>query len=361
MICSRKSFAFKALLVAGGLLCNTVNAADCWVDTLHNPQTGTGEDYSAPRYSGWRHTLETAENLLRKDDHLNRINPVRFQLHQYIGQPDSPGLPLSASSSLFFHDKQAWKGQCELQEWADRLHFASISLTFNSLRSVIEANGGALSGDAPPFILLPETTGSNQGIPIWQDRWVILTPNNLPAFVPLTYEEYIDWWLSYLSQERNQWSEDATTLSEEEREWQNYINEVRRSDPKQAEELEKMMEEATRVELDDHTGEWAEIQRLKAGINNANRHLPVYLDVDAGSPYRFSFSLTASETARPLVQVNNALWQQGANSNAVKVVVIDAYVNGKAPFEPQGEQHKSVAVSWLYQFNPNPYLALLSK
>lgn len=354
--------AFALACLTTCLLIHTAQAGDCWVRTIENPTTGFGDASTSKRYASLRQALLKAEAAQRADPVLNAIPNVRYQLHRYMGVPYHPGAHLSAESSVYLHKPDAWEGKCGLKRWADTVHFASLEVEFNNLRALEgEVDDGAALTDAR-FVLEPQITGRNGGYPIYENRVLVLTPDGIPPFASVSVGEYLDDWQRKLKAQRD---ESRANMQELDIEGMTaYVRQLRKSDPKAAADLQKTLDEATRMasrgdpRLD---AEWNDLQRLRAALSPAERARPVYISPKSGEQRPFGYAKPGDEGARKLVKVNPALWAGKRNENAVQVVTLEAFLNKHETFVAEDDANQASARGWVYRVDVAPYKALLSR
>jgi len=348
-------YAAASLLVSASTL---AVAGDCWVETIRNDATGDGGHYQDARFSRLRNQLESAARSLHDDPAINAIGNVRYQTHLYIGAKAHEGGPLSAQASVYLHDKKSWLEGCKLERWADRVHFASLSLHFNSLLALAPASAG--SPLSPPFFVQPAQTGQVAEYPIYDDKALVITADGVPPFVAVTLKEYLSWWQETMVDERRAWQAEQEGSAEDREAWQHYLEELQTTDPSQARELEETMQLAQSSYPPEAEAEWQAFQQLYQGLSTDELQRPVFLQSDTTTPYRFEYSLTPSVSTHPLVKINPLLWDQRDRPDAIKVITLEVYINGKASFESPDDRARSVALDWLHNVDPAPYLRLLT-
>ncbi len=354
-------FGTLALLVSA-----EAQAGDCWVQTLENPVTAYGDAPSAARYRGLRQSLFKAEGVLRQDAALNAIPQVRYQAHLFMDKPLHPGAPMAASASVYLHQPKSWAGKCGLQSWADRVHYASLQVSLNTLRA-ISTQGQVLEGSG--FFMAPHQTGQRQGYPLFEGRVLVLTPHGVQPFVPVTVGEYLEAWTRQLQKERGESAAQAREVTDNQ-EMKSYIRQLKKTDPKTAAELQASLDELERQSAGqrDPGGEWAALQQHKISLTAEQGRQPVFLNAEGVEPYRFGYVSSGAAGARAVVKLNPALWSEsgrgarnGATNQAVRVVVLEVYLNHSELFEGEESPESAAALGWLAQVNVEPYRALLGE
>ncbi len=332
----------------------SAQAGDCWVKTLENKVTGHGDATAGKRYAALRQALMKAEAVQRSDAAINAIPGVRYQVHRYIGVPYHPGAPLSGDSTIYLHKPDAWAGQCGLKPWADNVHFASLEVELNNLRALEGPADGGVALTDTRFFYEPEITARRGGYPVYDNRILVLTAGGMAPFVPVTLGEYLDDWQRKLEDEKTQSQGDGQGAVQDQ-EWQAYIKQLRKSDPKAAADLQKSLDEAARMAAADFgvDGEWRELQRQRKSLGAAQLAQPVYLSAGAMERYRFGHARPDDAGARKLVKVNPALWSGKRGGQAVRVVTLEVFVNDAESAEQAG------IGSWLERVDVAPYRALL--
>lgn len=351
----RSRATLRPLLFAWTLsLCGVAVAGDCWVSTLENMGTGFGDSITSKRYAAMRQVLRKVEALQRDDRAIGAMTGVRYQVHRYIGRPYHPGAPMTGTSCIFLHKPEAWTGKCGLKPWADNVHFASLEVKINDLTGLEGQKEPGESFSDTHFFVEPEITGRNGGHPIYERRILVMTSGHLPAWVPVTLGEYLDHWQRKLQAELDASRGEAAQLANN-REMRDYIERLRKTDPKTADELRQSMDELSALaaaDADPH-GEWAELQRLRASLTPAQRARQVHVSNASMERLRFGVSPPDAEGARRLVKVNPALWTGRRGEQSVRVMTLEVFVNDGDSATRAG------ADTWLERVDTAPYRVLL--
>ncbi len=340
------------------------SAGDCWAPTRENPVTGYGDATTAKRYAPMRRALLQVEAAQRSDPGINAISRVRYQVHRYIGIPAHPGAPLSGKSAIMLHKPGAWAGRpgdCQLKPSADRTHFASLTVALNNLTGLSGLTDNGL--DTLQAFFEPALTGHQDGAPIFENRILVMTAGNVPAFVPVTVGEYLDHWNKRLQAEQAQARKDGQSLAED-GEWKAYIQELRKTAPKTAAELQKTLVDAAHLATEGSSeiqGEWAALQRQRAQLTKAQRAQPVYLSAEASDQYRFGYAQPGAEGARKLVKINPALWAGKPSVQAVRVVTLEVFLNRPEIFQTDDDAEEAEARAWLKRAALAPYRRLFGE
>lgn len=328
-------------------------AGDCWLPSVDNAVDA--------REGRLQEALRAAEAAQRADAALNAIANVRYQLHRTLSMPAHPQAPASAESYVMLHKPEAWAGTCGLQPWADDVHFASLTVHLNSLRPLVDPAAGGYDADTE-FFLAPEVTAQQGGYPVYERRVLVITPDGVPPFVPVSVGEHLDAWQRRLQDERTQARGDAAALADDP-EWRAYIQNLERSDPQTAAELRASLDEAARLAQDGHPvlqTEWDELQRQRAALDADARRQPVYLSAASMAQYRFGYAAASEDGARPLVKVNPALWAGAGGTQDIRVVALEVLLNASDTFAREDDADQAAARAWLSQVDVRPYRALLT-
>lgn len=347
-------------MILMGVMVTQVWAGDCWVSTAENRETGFGDAITAPRHVSLRAALHQTEAALKADPVINAIQSARYQQHLYIGVPYHAGAPMAAEVVIFLHKPEMWTGRCGLKPGADIVHFAELAVGLNDLTGLgakAEIGGGDLS-DAK-FFIEPKQVGERDGAPIYENdagnRMLLMTHGGRPAFLPVTVGEYLDDWHARLKVERDEMRRNLQPLAEDQA-WRSYIAEMRRSDPKEADALQREMDEAARLaqQGDPHSNEeWDALQRLRRTLKPAQRGQPVYVSSAAVERYRFGYVTERAEDAVKMVKIDPALWAGKHGDNEVRTVVLQVRAQ-------DGESTRnSGADRWLERVDLRPYRTLL--
>lgn len=343
-----QSLAIVCLLLAA----TAVQAGDCWVPTV--------EGNADQRESALYRSLLAAEAAQRADAAINAIRAVRYQVHRSISVPMHARAPRSAESYIMLHKPDGWAGDCGLQPWADEVHYASLTVHFNDLRSLEgQLEAGTDIAELHPFYE-PEITAYRAGFPVYENRVLVITPEGMPPFVPVTVGEYLDLWQRRLQAEQEQVRANGAELAND-TEMQAYIDRLHVTDPHTAADLQASLDEAAHMAATGAVGdEWAALQRLRASLDPETRARPVYLSAVASEPYRFGYAELGSEDARKLVKVNPALWAGLHSDQDIRVVALEVHLNGGDAFADEADVYQSEAQAWLSHLDVHPYRRLLT-
>lgn len=329
------------------------HAGDCWVKTVENADTGYGTRITAKRFEPIRSRLLKLEAVQRADGAINAISDVRYRLHRYVGGPAHPGGLMVAESSVWLHTKDSWKGVCELQPFADRIHFAALHANVNNLR-MFQPNLSGRDKDDLVWFHLPKQTGEVGGYPVY-GNWLVMTAGGIPPFADVTVRDYLDDWQRKLQRERSQRSEGAAEEAAKRKEWDDYIRKMEQTDPKTAAAMRRDMERgaADSRRYEDKTDEeWRVLQSWRESLSEAQLAQPVYLNPRSAEKYRFGYATSPDGNARKLVMVNPALWK-GRKETDFRSIVLEIFVNDG------GTAKRLQVAKWLENVDVAPYQALL--
>lgn len=329
-------------------------AGDCWVKTVENADTGYGTRITTKRFEPMRSRLLKLEAVQRADGAINAISDVRYRLHRYVDKPTHPGGLMVGESSVWLHTKDSWKGVCELQPFADRIHFAALHANVNNLR-MFQPNLSGRDKEDLVFFTPPRQTGEVGGYPVYDNR-LVMTAGGIPAFADVTVRDYLDDWQRKMQRERNQRSEGSAEDAAKRKEWDDYIKTVEKTDPKTAAAMRRTMEQgaASNRQYEDKTEEeWRTLQSWRESLSEAQLAQPVYLNARSADKYRFGYATSPEGNGRKLVMVNPALWKGARSESDFRVIVLEIFVN-------DGPTAKRLQVAkWLENVDPAPYKALL--
>lgn len=333
-------------------------AGDCWVPTVENPTTGFGDATTAKRHAALRDRLLKAEAIERADPVINAIGEVRYRGHRYIDTPRHPGAPKAGNASVWLHQKEAWKGTCELQHFADRIHFAALHVYLNNLSMLQPNTSGAPESELQAFYE-PVQTGQVGGYPVYDNHALVLTAGGVPPFADITVGEYLDDWRARLERRRAQALEAEARVAQTEKELDANIAEMEKTNPRAAAALRKGRQPLGKKrgvsELDRATAELNELERLRSSLTTQQRAQAVYLNARALEHSPFGYSTTPENGGRKLVRINPGLWQGVRSDSEVRTVVLDLFVNDK----PMAD--KAQVGLWLEQADVSKYRTLLDK
>lgn len=322
-----------------------VRAGDCWVAPAASATAG-------PRAA----LLERTAGLLRRDPALNAIQGVRYELHRHAGVAQHPGAPGTAAAAVWLHAPKAWQGPCGLHSWAGRVYPASLSVLFNDLAAAMNDAGPA---DADlQATLAPRETARVGGYPVYEGRMLVITPEGLPPFVPVTTGQWLDAWQRHLDAAAAQTRAELGELTAGD--WAAAIAQVEQQDPAAAIELRRSLAEAQRLAAAaDPTGERAALRAWRASLSPAAMAAPAWVSSAASERSRFALASPQEPGAQAVVQVNPALWR-GAHAASVRVVMLQAYLNRPEVFDHPDSPLDAAALGWLQRVDPRPYAGLLT-
>lgn len=330
------------------------HAGDCWVKTVENADTGYGTRITTKRFEPMRARLLKLEAVQRADGAINAINDVRYRVHRYVDKPTHPGGLMVGESSVWLHTKDSWKGACELQPFADRTHFAALHASVNNLR-MFEPNTSGRDKEDLVWFHPPKQTGEVGGYPVFENR-LVLTAGGIAPFADVTVRDYLDDWQRKLQRERSQRSEGAAEEAAKRKEWDDYIRQLEKTDPKTAAAMRRTMEQgaANNRQYEDKTEEeWRALQSWRESLSEAQLAQPVYLNPRSADKYRFGYATGPEGNGRKLVMVNPALWKGARSDSDFRAIVLHIYVN-------DGPTAKQLQVArWLENVDVGPYKALL--
>ncbi len=291
-----------ALLAAS--LCNPASATDCWV----KPVQTIARNAAAPEVA----IVQRVEQILRADAGLNRLGDVRLQLGSSTDIPRHTGAPRSAVVRASAHRSPVWTSGCGLdQRKADYVSPFNVAVHINSLQSLVHLLASPDEERENGHFYLPQQTGSAGGQPIFGKRVMLITPDGVPALVPLTVKEHLD-------------------------SWERQLTEMQGG-----------------AQVPQIAAQLRGLRAHRSGLTPAQLSAPVALGgIDAGDNNMWSYSLTSDANAIPRVRFNPALWRQ-SNAQSVRAIAVEVWINN------EDDALKEAMETWLARFDPAPLKALL--
>jgi hypothetical protein len=333
------------VVALGTLAATSALAGDCWVaDAAH--------DTAGARAA----QLERTAAQLRRDPVINALQGVRYEVHRHAGVAQHAGAPGAAETAVWLHAPKGWQGRCGLQALAGRVYPASLSVHFNDLAAVM--SDAAPDGGGLRATLAPRETGRVAGYPVYEGRLLVITPQGLPAFVPVTTGQWLDAWQRHLEAAAARTRAELGELGAGD--WAEAIAQIERQDPAAAADLRRSLAEARGLAATaDPTGELAALQSWRASLSPAALAAPAWVSSVASDAQRFALANPHAPGAQAVVQVNPALWR-GAGPTAVRVVALQLYLNRPEVFDHPDSPLDAAARGWLQQVDPRPYASLLT-
>jgi hypothetical protein len=336
----------RVMAAALALVAMPVLAGDCWVADAPGPVPGA----RLP-------ALERAGSLMRADPAIQAMPAVRYQLHRAASPSQHRGAPTAATAHVMLHRPDAWEGRCGLKPWADRVHFASLSVHLNDLSAVLSPL--AVNDDVLQGFAAPKETHRVAGFPVYDGRLLVLTHGGLAPFVPVSVGAYLDAWQRHLERGASTSQQELRGLTQN-GEWKAALADLERSDPKAAAELKQTLAEARRVAQDDDpTGQLGALRALRRTLVAAQLAAPAHVSAEAMDARPFAVAAPDAPGARALVQINPALWH-GAAGTAVRTVALEVYLNKSETFDTPDDTAQAAARAWLQRVDPQRYASLLT-
>ncbi len=354
-----RNMVAASFLLTGTLLLGVspVHAGDCWV-----PAVDDGDRIGVADNAVLREKVGRAEAALRADRAANAIRDVRYQAHRSIEwEPRHPDAPLAAHVHAYLHKPDAWQGKCSLKGYADDVHFATLDVELNDLTELVNLAESSFAQDGFDAFYEPPLTGRREGYPIYANRVLVITPPGVAPLVPIHVAEYLDFWERKLGSDADTMTADSAPDSE----WLAYIKQLESSDPGQAAELRKSLQEGAATLAQGHGETSVQLQRLRklrASLSEAERNAPVYLTGEAMARDPFGYAKPTDLGAHRLVRINPALWRGVRSTQVVRSVALRVGLSRIDTFDNHdADASTDQVLAWLGAVELAPFRELSEK
>jgi len=336
---NRRPVAWLALVFFAGLAPPAQpQSENCWApDKMQPVEAGIAR---ATPLAEWKKDFEFAGNLLKQVRTLRRISGKRLRNNIYLGHFIA-GFGHFARVSAMLYPPPAWaEGECGLGKGADYFNSGHVNITCNDPRLIFEHQPQAVRElqayfEPPAVARLGDETLYHAG-----ENWVVvLTPNRLPPWVPISVAEY----LQFKAQEQEKkLAELETTLAEISKpfaptpESLELLAALRKTDPAQAEQLQQTIDETRKIWEENSIagrkqyGELiqeqqkliAEIAAYRSDLTAAERGAPARL-----GDGRFDLAAGGTRDRGKIVRLNPALGQGGNPTRRIQLIVVNVFAN----------------------------------
>jgi len=315
-------------------------AQNCWApDDIQQPDPAVAK--SAP-VAEWMQDLKAVSTILKNVRALQKLPEIRLRNNMYLGYP-MPGFGNTARISANLYPPHTWEGECGLKKGADYFTRAHLHITFNEPRDIFNHYSYAVRDEQLNAYLEPQILDHAGEETIYSHRAVILTPDHIAPWVPVTVEEYIRF------KEREGQKELAElektlfeTMNPEDnsQETEAMLREMEKSDPAQAKELRKMIEENKKAleasiaeslpllqqQIEEKRQYLADLNAYLAALSPKERSAQAALETNWGEG-RYGLAPGGTTGRGKLVKLNPALNQGDKPARRIQIIVIQPYAN----------------------------------
>ncbi len=329
------------------LLALPLEAQNCWApDDIQQPDPAVAK--SAP-VAEWMQDLKTISAILKNVRALQTMPEIRLRNNMYLGYP-MPGFGNTARVSANLYPPHTWEGQCGLKKGADYFTEAHLHVTFNEPRNIfnevsIQVRDEQLEAYFEPHVL--ERIGEET---LYRHRAVILTPERLSPWVPVTVEEYLRFKEREAQKELAKMEKTLSEMMNPEdtsEEAEAMLREFEKTDPAQAKELRKMIEEnkkaleasiaeglpEVRRQIEEKRRYLLDLNDYLAKLSPRERSVPAILEASSGED-RYGIAPPGSAGRGKLVKLNPALNQGDKATRRIQLIVVQPFANDRSLGEP---------------------------
>lgn len=340
-----------ALKVLGSLLllllAPSVEAQNCWApDDIQPPDPAVAK--SAPA-AEWMQDLKAAGAVLKNIRTLQTLPEIRLRNNMYLGYP-MPGFGHTARVSANLYPPHTWEGPCGLKKGADYFTKAHLHVSFNEPRNIFNNHSYAVRDEQLDAYLEPQALERVGEEILYSHRAVILTPDRLAPWVPVTVEEY----LRFKEREgQKELAEQEKTLFEmthpedNTEETEAMLREMEKTDPAQAKEMRKIIEEnkktleasiaeslpGVRRQVEEKQRYLANLNGYIAKLSPRERGAQAVLELNSGEG-RYGMAPAGSAGRGKLVKLNPALSQGEKAARRIQLIVLQSFANDPSLGEP---------------------------
>lgn len=320
-----------------------VPAQNCWApDDIQQPDPAVAK--SAP-VGEWMQDLQAASAILKNVPTLQKLPEIRLRNNMYLGYP-MPGFGNTARVSANLYPPHTWEGECGLKKGADYFTKAHLHITFNEPRNIFNNLSYAVRDEQLEAYLEPKALERIGGETLYTHGAVILTPDHISPWVPVTAEEY----LRFKEREaQKELAELEKTLFEtmnpedNSQDTEAMLREMEKTDPAQAKELRKMIEENKKVleasiaesvpviqqQIEEKRQYLADLNVYLAGLSPKERSVQAALETNWGEG-RYGLAPAGTVGRGKLVKLNPALNQGDKPTRRIQIIVIQPFANDEA-------------------------------
>lgn len=333
---------------------------NCWAPDFMQPLEPSVARMTSP--AEWKHDFEIAGAALKKVRAIQLIPQMRLRLRMFIGVRVA-GLGHFARVSAVLYPPQAWAaGECGLINGPDFFNKGHLDIAFNDPAVIFEHHAYALKELHAYFEPKAAARVGEETIYNLGKLWLaVLTPNGLPAWVPLTNEAY----LHFKENEAQQKLEDLENALTEamqtgERLQQSMagIAELRKTDAALAEQLQKTIAaeqarwENEKPEVEKQHQQWiaqerealSALQTFQASLSLAERNEQAHLGNG-----RFGLARGGTQDRGGLVRLNPGLSQGENKGRRIQLIVVQPFANDASLWDELGQAMREVDYAALRQ------------
>lgn len=334
--------------------------ANCWAPDYMQPVEPAIA--RATPVEEWKKDFAIAGAVLKNNRTLQRIPQTRLRNRMFIGIRID-GFGHFAHVMAMLYPPVAWaEGECGLRKGPDFFNSGHLDISFNDPRLIFEHQAYAVRDLEAYFEPQAAARVGEETLYNHKKLWiVVLTPNQLPPWIPVTVEEYLQF---KEREEQKKLADLEKTLAEvletgeRLKESMAGIAELKKTDPALAAQMQKTMEnerarwekEKPEVEkqyqklLQEQRQELSALGAFKSALSPAERNAQTHL-----GDGRFGLAQGGTQDRGAIVRLNPALRQGEKPTRRIQLIVVKPFANDESLWDDLGQAMRDVDYAALRQ------------